>query len=115
MGIVHHEKNTLFNEAGIPDAHIPFFKLPPKKWLIILRILMLLGQGKKDLSLKASKLQAKEAAEYLLTLSEEHQSIVVIGHGGMNWLIQKVLQKKGWKLASKPSHKHFGVTRLTYN
>ncbi len=80
---------------------------------MVLRILMLWGRGKKDLSLKVSKRQAKDAAEHLLELSAQYRSIVVIGHGGMNWLIQKVLQEEGWQLHSKPSHNYFGVTRLT--
>ena len=80
---------------------------------MVLRILMLLGQGKKDVSLQASKCQARDGASYLRTLSLENEVVVVIGHGGMNWLIQKVLQQEGWQLRSKPSHSYFGATRLT--
>lgn len=106
------ESNALFNEAKVPEANIPFFKLKPKTWLGILRLLLLLGLGKKDTSLKASKKQAKEASLRLLKLSEKYDSVVVVGHGGMNWLIRKMLMKKGWVSEGKGSHENWGVTVL---
>jgi len=110
LGVEVHEKNELFNEADIPKVNIPYVKLKPKSWLVILRLMLLLGLGKKDTSLKASKAQAKEAAKRLVELSKEHEHIVLVGHGGMNWLIGKVLVKVGWKLEGKGSHENWGVT-----
>ena len=107
-----HEKNSFFNEAGIPEVKFPFIKLKPKSWLVILRVLLLLGLGKKDTSLKASKAQAEMAAKRLLALSLEHDNVALIGHGGMNWLIRKVLMKEGWVLEGKPSNANWGVTVL---
>ena len=69
--------------------------------------------GKKDASLQASKQQAQNAAELLIQYAVHHQSTVVIGHGGMNWLIRKTLMQRGWKLEENASSKHFGVTKLT--
>jgi phosphohistidine phosphatase SixA len=112
LGVDVHEKNELFNEADIPKVNIPYLKLKPKSWLVILRLMLLLGLGKKDASLKTSKAQAKEAAQKLLTLSTEHDHVVLVGHGGMNWLIRQVLVKEGWKLEGKGSHENWGVTVL---
>jgi broad specificity phosphatase PhoE len=108
LGVDVHEKNELFNEADIPKVNIPYLKLKPKSWLVILRLMLLLGLGKKDVSLKASKSQAKEAAQKLLTLSTEHDNVVLVGHGGMNWLIGKQLRKEGWALEGKLSHQNWG-------
>ena len=58
LGVETFERNALFNEALIPEIHIPFFKQKPKNWLVILRVMLLFGMGKKDASLKASKRQA---------------------------------------------------------
>ena len=77
LGADIYESNTIFNEALIPDVHIPFVKFKPKKWLVILRVLTLFGLVKKDASLKASKLQAKEASLRLLELVDKHESIVL--------------------------------------
>ena len=114
LGVDSYEKNAIFNEAKIPNVNIPFLKFKPKTWLIVLRVLLLFGLGKKDVSLKASKLQAEEAAKRLLELSNEFESVVLVGHGGMNWLIRKVLMKEGWQLEEKPSNKNWGMTILSY-
>ena len=112
LGVDVHEQNKLFNEASVPEVNIPFLKLKPKSWLVILRVMLLLGLGKKDVSLKASKSQAEKAAKILLALSNTHEHIVLVGHGGMNWLIRQVLVKEGWVLEGKGSHANWGVSVL---
>jgi broad specificity phosphatase PhoE len=74
--------------------------------------MLLFGVGKKDASLKASKAQAKEAVQRLITLSKEHDHVVLVGHGGMNWLMSRVLIKEGWKLEGKGSHANWGTIVL---
>ena len=109
LGVEVHTQNTLFNEAAIPEIVIPYLKLKPKSWLVILRLMLLLGLGKKETSLKASKEQAKKAAMQLETLIKEHDKVALVGHGGMNFLIGKVLVKQGWKLEGKMSHENWGT------
>lgn len=106
-----YEQNKLFNEAAIPVLNIPFLKLKPKSWLVLLRMMLLFGLGKKDTSLKASKRQAKEAAKKLLGFPHNH--VVLVGHGGMNWLIGKELVSEGWVLDGKVSHENWGVSVFT--
>jgi len=110
LGVEVAEENSVFNEAGIPEVNIPLVKLKPKTWLVILRVMLLFGLGKKDMSLKASKAQAKEAAKQLMALSEEHNSVLLVGHGGMNWLLGKEFVREGWTLESKRSHENWGAT-----
>ena len=112
LGVDIYERNALFSEALIPEVSIPFLKLKPRSWLVVLRVLLLFGLGKKDATLKASKLQAKKAMERLLELSDEYESVVLVGHGGMNWLIRKALMKEGWELDGKGSHENWGTTVL---
>ena len=112
LGVDIFESNVVFNEAKIPDVNIPFLKLKPKTWLVVLRVLLLFGLGKKDTSLQASKQQAKNASKRLHELSMKYDSIVLIGHGGMNWLIRKALLKEGWNLGPKASNKNWGMTVL---
>ena len=110
LGVEIHEKNSLFDEAAIPNVRLPFFKFKPKTWLVILRSLLFLGLGKKDTSLKASKIQAKKAAQKLILYTQAYDNVLLIGHGGMNWLIGKSLEKEGWKLEDKAEHTNWGVT-----
>lgn len=113
LGTDIYERNALFNEAAIPDVHIAFLKLKPKTWLVILRVLLLFGLGKKDASLKASKLQAGKAAKRLLELVDIDGSVILVGHGGMNWLIRKSLMKEGWVLEEGASNSNWGMTVIT--
>jgi len=112
LGVKIEEHNALFNEAGIPEINIPWLKLKAKTWLVVLRLMLLFGLGKKDVSLKALKKQATFAAERLLLFSQEHDNVVLVGHGGMNWLIGQALMKKGWKPEGKAEHKNWGVSVL---
>jgi len=106
------EQNELFNEAGIPTVHIPWFRFKAKTWLVILRLLLFTGRGKGDDSFKASNARAKRAVDRLLELSEEHDRVVLVGHGGMNFFMRRILLKQGWKLQRKGSSKNWGLTRL---
>jgi len=36
LDVAVYENNAIFNEALIPEVKIPFFKLKPKTWLVIL-------------------------------------------------------------------------------
>lgn len=112
LGVEIHEKNSLFNEVGIPDVHLPFLKLRPKAWLVILRVLLLLKLGKQDKTFKVSKARSLEATQRLLILTKKYENVVLVGHGGMNWLIRKALMKEGWVLDGKPSNANWGVTVL---
>ncbi len=112
LGADIYESNAIFNEAKIPDVNIPFFKFKPKIWLVILRVLLLFGLGKKDTSLKASKQQADKAAQRLQELSIEYENVILVGHGGMNWLIRKVLMKMGWSLEANAFNENWGMTVL---
>ncbi len=113
LKVVPAEKNSIFNEALVPNANIPFFRLKPKSWLVVLRFLLIFGFGKSDTSLQASKQQAKEAMLKLLELSKNYDTTLLVGHGGMNFLIRKELIKEGWSILEKPSNRHWGTTILT--
>ena len=93
--------DPIFNEAEIPTTNGSLFKAKPKHWLVFLRVLMLLGIGKSNKSFTKSKQRAKEASLFLIKLAKKHQSIALLGHGGMNYLITKELEAKGFKCTKK--------------
>lgn len=95
-GVEPHARDSIFDEAEVPLGKIPYIKLYPHQWLVVLRLMMLVGIGKKSSSLKASKARALKAAKYLAALAQSKQNVVLMGHGGMNWLIAKALEKEGW-------------------
>ncbi len=107
------ESNALFNEAQIPILHGHFVKLKPTSWLILFRLLSLVGFGRWAVTLKETKIQAREASMVLLKLSEEHDKIVLVGHGVMNWLIRKELLASDWQNEGKDAHGNWGMTVLS--
>ena len=108
LGLSVDTQEAIFNEAEIPQLTIPYLKLKPKSWFVVLRIWSLLGFGGKSVSLKATKLRAEQATTRLLALSSEYESVTLVGHGGMNWLMGKKLQKRGWRLEPNASMENWG-------
>jgi len=91
------EKNSLFDEVVLPKAKGTWLKLSSKTWLVLLRLMMLAGFGKKSKVYTEAKHRATEASEYLIDLANKHESIALMGHGGMHWLVGKEFQRLGWK------------------
>jgi len=109
VGVKPSVKDSVFDEAEVPPGKIPCIKLYPRQWLVVLRLMMLVGMGKKSSSLKASKSRASKAANDLIVLAQTKHSVVLMGHGGMNWLIAKALEKEGWDCAEDAhSSKNWG-------
>ena len=98
------EKNALFNELPLPAIHIPYFEFKAKTWLIILRLVLFFARSDKEYVAKA--------LIPLLERSKEHDSLVLIGHGGLNYYMHKALLKDGWTLDGKASIDNWGMTRL---
>ncbi|MDD3592810.1 MAG: hypothetical protein PHO65_09215 [Sulfurovum sp.] len=109
-----NECDTLFNEAAIPALNGRFIKLKPVHWLVLFRMLSLLGIGRWAKRLRESRAEAQKAAERLSEFSVEHDHIVLMGHGVMNWLIRKELYKKGWKRKSREVHGNWGCTVMFF-
>ena len=97
IDVVPREKNSLFDEIELPEAKGTWLKLSAKTWLLLLRLMILLGFGKKSKVYTEAKKRAKEASEYLIGLSNKHRSVALMGHGGMHWLVGKELERLGWK------------------
>ena len=96
LGVEPSVRDSVYDEAEVPAGKIPYIKLYPRQWLVVLRLMMLVGMGKGSSSLKSSKGRAVQASKELIILAKTKQSVMLLGHGGMNWLIAKVLEKEGW-------------------
>jgi len=104
------EKNPLFDEIRIPKIAIPLLRLKVKHWLVLSRVMMLLGLTKKEDSLKSVAKQAASAAQRLTALSQQCDSVLLVGHGAMNWMIGKALLRQGWHKKTRSAHSHWGMT-----
>ena len=97
-----HIIDKLFQEANPPYIKTKLLKLSPKNWLIISRILWLVGYSKHGESLKDTKKRAFQASQMLIKLSQ-NKNIMLIGHALFNIFIAKELRKAGFKGAKIPA------------
>lgn len=96
LGLNANQINSNLTEASLPVISIPFLKLSPGTWLIIFRLLWWLGLTKGVESKAKAKKRARQMAEELIRLAEEHENIFCMGHGFMNQLISSELGRLGW-------------------
>lgn len=115
LGVGIDEKNRLFNEAAIPAIDGRLFKLKPVQWLALFRLFSLMGVGRWARVLRETKMDAQKAAYRLHRLSTQHDHVVLMGHGVMNWLIRKELAKIGWRREYKEIHDNWGSTVLLFD
>ena len=99
-----------FREMDIPRYKLPFF-LKAYTWLLISRVLWLLGFSGKVESFKEAKLRARASAEQLQELAKIHGKVVFFGHGMLNKYIAKELSSFGWEGTSK-GKKYWSVVKL---
>ena len=57
----------------------------------------------------------KKASEVLVKYAEEHESVVLVGHGFFNRLIAVELKKMGWEGKRKATAKHWHCTSYSYD
>jgi len=96
----------VLKEMDIPRYKLPL-RLKPYTWLILSRLLWLMGV-KKGIStrvetFKQAQLRAEEAASQLISLVEEKGKIIVFAHGMTNRYVKKELVRNGWLLTHKSS------------
>jgi broad specificity phosphatase PhoE len=103
-----HVKDPLFCETAIPHFSRGSIPLPVSVWIVVLRILWLFGFSRNGESLNDARRRARQAAERLVELAEEHQNVLLVGHGFINHFIAKELQKLGWLGPSKPGAGFWG-------
>ncbi len=102
--------DALFREANLPSSNGSFPKLPSTLWLIIFRLLWLFGYAKNGESMVITRQRARQATEKLVELAQQHQHVLLVGHGVFNYLIAKELTKTGWKSSKKSPRKHWEYT-----
>jgi len=112
LGITPDTVDPLFDEAPIPSSKGHFLRLKPNQWLVWYRVLWMAGLLRGDASFRAVRTRAEQAADRLIALAGEHGDVVLMGHGGMNHLIGRVLRKQGWRVAKKGGVKNWGFWRF---
>ena len=112
IGFKHvSHSDSVFSETNIPHFDNSVFKLPIGIWLLTLRIAWLFGFSKNGESFLQAKNRAEQAANKLIILAQEHEQVILVGHGLMNRLIAKELQLNAWAGPKSPGKKYWEFGR----
>jgi broad specificity phosphatase PhoE len=103
--------DALFVEAGSPHTTRLRLRLPPVCWSFLFRMAWFCGWSQDAESLREARQRAQRAAERLVELAREHQSVILIGHGQLNRMISHVLLRMGWH-GSRSGHAYWSVGDL---
>ncbi|MEE3661756.1 histidine phosphatase family protein [Brenneria sp. g21c3] len=95
--------DALFCEAELPVTHWRWPRLSPFYWGFIFRLAWLCGYRRHVESKHQARQRAYLAANQLIALAESG-SVLLLGHGMMNHLIAKQLQRQGWSEERKQGH-----------
>lgn len=82
-------------------------------WAIFFRIAWFFGYLNHSESFKAAKARDNLAAGKLIMLAEQHQRVLLVGHGMFNHLLVKELRNRGWSGAKNPGTKHWSMNIYT--
>ncbi|MCK5810128.1 MAG: histidine phosphatase family protein [Cocleimonas sp.] len=104
--------DALFREASLPrpNSNRSFPQLSAAMWLTIFRLLWLMGYDKNGESIVITRKRAKRATETLVELAQQHQHVLLAGHGVFNYLLAKELKKLGWKASKKSPREYWEYT-----
>jgi broad specificity phosphatase PhoE len=97
----------IFCEADLPYPSWPIPKLPPAAFGVAFRLAWFCGFSANAESLSQATIRARTAAERLIELAKESDSVFLMGHGVMTILIAKHLRTYGWIGPKRPHNGHW--------
>lgn len=111
-----HLIDATFRESELPEIQIPLIRLTPNRWSIVFRLFWFAGVSIKAEPLESFKQRVSKAAEKLIQLAQQHDSILFIGHGIFNRLLEQNLISKGWiKEAASDNNKYWRYKYWEYS
>lgn len=89
-----------FREVDLPEP--PWLRvgvaLHPAYWIVCLRVLWLLRLHRGNVeSPRCAWKRAGKAADRLSVLARSHGHVVLVGHSLLNYLIARILVRRGWR------------------
>jgi broad specificity phosphatase PhoE len=88
--------DSMFREMDMPYARSHFPRLPLPAWMVIFRLMWITGYSAHAESFANAKQRARRCADRLVELASAHGSVLLVGHGSLNWFVARHLQDTGW-------------------
>jgi broad specificity phosphatase PhoE len=98
----------LISEASMPHPDWLFPILPIVVWLMIFRAAWYCGYSRNAESFLDASRRATVAADRLVDIARQYESVFVVGHGIMTRLIARRLVQMGWSGARRPANGYWG-------
>ena len=108
-----HVSNSLYRETDLPHFDKLYLKLPVMLWLIFLRMIWVFGFSKNAESFKQAKKRSKLAADEIIKLTRKNKKVIIVGHGLINHLIGKELQKRKWQVTERVGKRYWAFSSYT--
>jgi len=88
--------HAIYREIDLPQLRFPSPKLSASSWVVVFRVLWLLGLSPRCESYRGAKKRAQFAANQLQQLAQKQGTVMLVGHGLFNRFIAKALSAQGW-------------------
>lgn len=105
--------DALFREMEIPYLCCKSPKAAPMFWATLFRLAWFAGFSRNGEKINAAKQRALQAATTLITLAQQHNSVLFVGHGFINHYIAKALQAQGWQGPAKAHREYWASSVYT--
>jgi broad specificity phosphatase PhoE len=102
--------DALFREVDMPCAPLRRPRLPSSAWAVLFRLMWTAGYSANAEPLTAARRRADDCVRRLTALAAEHGSVLLVGHGSMNWLIARRLKRQGWSGPPRAPMRYWGMS-----
>ena len=110
-----HVSDSIYREIDLPHFKRGSIALPLTAWIVLFRVMSILGFSPNGESISMAKKRARLAASNLIQKAHEFERIVLVGHGFINYFIAKELISRKWIGPSKPGNKYWECAVYRYN
>ena len=94
--------DPMFREIAIPHFKTGSLTMSVGAWGLVLRCMSVIGFSRNGESLAMAKQRAQIAASALIDMAHEYQSVLLVGHGFVNYFIAQELLARNWVGPTKP-------------
>ncbi|WAK02333.1 histidine phosphatase family protein [Methylobacter sp. YRD-M1] len=96
--------DPIFREIAVPHFKTGSFAMSASAWGVLLRYMSVFGFSQNGESLSMAKKRAQVAASALIDITHIHESVLLVGHGFINYFLAKELLSRSWTGPSKPGN-----------
>lgn len=107
--------DSVFRETKLPCWNLGSIKLSAQAWGLLFRSLWFMGYSGGNEALKEAKLRAAICSRRLSDLAKKYGSVMLVGHGMINFFIAKILLADGWSGPRIPSRRYWDFSVYKYD